>query len=103
MNREKPEEEDESEKQLRDDKLLSNEWSTSNGADLKRGGGKKKGKEFDERSIEIGSSLPMKWTWRWIMRDGLRGPAFNTVLLVRSLSFLFVVGYLQKKNPARLF
>lgn len=37
------------------------------------------------------------------MRDGLRGPAFNTVLLVRSLSLLFVVGYLQKKNPARLF
>lgn len=45
----------------------------------------------------------MKWTWRWIMRDGLRGPAFiNTVQLVQllSLSLLFV-GYLQKKNPAR--
>lgn len=86
----------------RDDKLLSNEWSTSNGADLKkkREEGEKK-RNF--RSIEIGSSLPMKWTWRWIMRDGLRGPAFiNTVQLVQllSLSLLFV-GYLQKKNPAR--
>lgn len=35
------------------------------------------------------------------MRDGLRGPAFNTVQpFSLSLSLLFV-GYLQKKNPAR--
>lgn len=64
MNREKPEEEDESEKQLRDDKLLSNEWSTSNGADLKRGGGEKKRKgiwrTIDRNWLEFANEMDLE-------------------------------------------